>query len=156
MAYTHGSIITSLFLSPVYTAQTNPGSTRVSFCRVNAANPGSTRVKSNPPLEVGSTVRVEPGLVWKSVVLTKTWVEPGLVWVLHMRTNFVACLTQTPTRVFKTIDLITEYNNFTWECNQLACVRKTNPDSPLFVFTRVFGFCPCEQSRVEPGLVCVV
>ena len=25
-------------------AQTNPGSTRVSFCRVNTANPGSTRV----------------------------------------------------------------------------------------------------------------
>ena len=31
-------------LSPVYTVQTNPGSTRVSFCRVNTANPGSTRV----------------------------------------------------------------------------------------------------------------
>ena len=31
-------------LSPVYTAQTNPGSTRVSFCRVNTANRGSTRV----------------------------------------------------------------------------------------------------------------
>ena len=40
---------------------------RVSFCRVNTANPGSTRVKSNPHPEVGST-RVEPGLVWKSVV----------------------------------------------------------------------------------------
>ena len=31
-------------LSPVYTVQTNLGSTRVSFCRVNTANPGSTRV----------------------------------------------------------------------------------------------------------------
>ena len=41
--------------------------TRVSFCRVNTTNPGSTRVKSNPPPEVGST-RVEPELVWKSVV----------------------------------------------------------------------------------------
>ena len=34
---------------PVYTVQTNPGSTgfklsRISFCRVNNANPGSTRV----------------------------------------------------------------------------------------------------------------
>ena len=39
-------------LSPVYTAQTNPG---------------STWVKTNPPPEVGST-RVEPGLAWKSVL----------------------------------------------------------------------------------------
>ena len=31
-------------LSTLYTTQTNPGSTRVSFCRVNTANPGSTRV----------------------------------------------------------------------------------------------------------------
>ena len=29
--------------SPVYTTQTNPGSTRDSFCRVNTANWGSTR-----------------------------------------------------------------------------------------------------------------
>ena len=57
----------SSILSPVYTAQTNPGSTRVSLCRVNTANSGSTRVKSNPHPEVSST-RVKPGLVWKSVV----------------------------------------------------------------------------------------
>ena len=31
-------------LSPVYTVQTNSGSTRVSFCRENTANPGSIRV----------------------------------------------------------------------------------------------------------------
>ena len=49
------------FLTPVYTAQTNSGSTRVSFYRVNTANPGSTRVKSNQLPEVSST-RVEPGL----------------------------------------------------------------------------------------------
>ena len=35
-------------------------------------------------------------------------------------------------------------------CEELTRVR------PKFVFTRVYGFCPCEQSRVEPGLVCAV
>ena len=51
-----------IVLSPVYTAQTNSGSTRVSLYRVNAANPGSTRVKSNLPPEVGSTrVKTNPG-----------------------------------------------------------------------------------------------
>ena len=57
--------------SPVYTAQTNPGSTsvktnRIGFCHVNTAvNTGSTLAIYKPP--VGRT-RVEPGLVWKNVV----------------------------------------------------------------------------------------
>ena len=60
-------LIEHYYFSLAYAAQTNPGSTQVTFCRVNTANPGSTRVKSNPLPEVGST-QVKPGLVWKSVL----------------------------------------------------------------------------------------
>ena len=49
--------------------------------------------------------------------------------------------------------LITEYNNFTCECNQLACVWKTNLGAPQVCVYTCFGICPCEQSQVEPGLV---
>ena len=42
-------------------------------------------------------------------------------------------------------------NATSWSaCEKLTRVR------PKFVFTRVFVFCPCEQSRVEPGLDCAV
>ena len=87
-------------MSPVYTAQTSPGSTRVSFCSVNTANPGSTRVSfcsvntANPgstrvsfcsvnTANPGSTrVRLEKCRVnttWDSSNPGRTWVRPGLV-----------------------------------------------------------------------------
>ena len=35
-------------------------------------------------------------------------------------------------------------------------VKKLTGVRPSFVFTRVVWICPCEQSRVEPVLVCAV
>ena len=43
---------------------------------------------------------------------------------------------------YKTIDLVTKYNNFTWECIQLACVWNRvsfNLDQPGLQFV------PCKQ-----------
>ena len=59
-----------LGLSPVYTVQTNPGSTRVSFRRVNTANPGSTRV---------SLEKCRVNTTWVSFNPGRTRVRPGLV-----------------------------------------------------------------------------
>ena len=58
------------YLSHVYTVQTNPGSTRASFCRVNTANPGSTRV---------SLEKYRVNTTWDSFNPGRTRVRPGLV-----------------------------------------------------------------------------
>ena len=92
--------------------------TRISFCRVNTANPGSTRVKSNLPPEGRTRVRLEKCRVNTNLGRTRVSFDFAHAhsWVLW------SYLTRTATRIYKTIDLITEYNNFTCECNQLACV----------------------------------
>ena len=37
--------------------------------------------------------------------------------------------------------------------NSWPVCEKLTRVHPSFVFTRVVGICPCEQSRVEPSLV---
>ena len=81
--------------------------------------------------------RQVPTLLWFHATDATCWAQQGCVFLA----NNVACCRPTMLRPFawawsrqegrrrqrerfKTIDLIAEYNHFTWECNQLASFRR--------------------------------